>query len=80
MGNIFNPRVFVAVGAAAIVACLAAGTRTSNVPYVNLPYDGLAAGMGVLAGCLLLGAVYLHRQANLEDVFLRLTGRQLREP
>ncbi len=25
-------------------------------------------------------AVYLHRQANLEDVFLRLTGRQLREP
>ena len=24
-------------------------------------------------------AVYLHRQANLEDVFLRLTGRQLRE-
>ena len=60
MGNIFNPRVFVAVGAAAIVACLAAGTRTSNVPYVDLPYDGLAAGMGVLAGCLLLGAVDLH--------------------
>ncbi len=25
-------------------------------------------------------AVYLHRQANLEDVFLRLTGRVLREP
>ena len=25
-------------------------------------------------------AVYLHRQANLEDVFLRLTGRALREP
>jgi len=25
-------------------------------------------------------AIYLHRQANLEDVFLRLTGRQLREP
>ena len=24
-------------------------------------------------------AIYLHRQANLEDVFLRLTGRQLRE-
>jgi lipooligosaccharide transport system ATP-binding protein len=24
-------------------------------------------------------AVYWHRQANLEDVFLRLTGRQLRE-
>ncbi|MHA1563885.1 MAG: ATP-binding cassette domain-containing protein, partial [Alphaproteobacteria bacterium] len=24
-------------------------------------------------------AVYLHRQANLEDVFLRLTGRKLRE-
>jgi hypothetical protein len=23
--------------------------------------------------------VYWHRQANLEDVFLRLTGRQLRE-
>ena len=25
-------------------------------------------------------AIYLHRQANLEDVFLRLTGRALREP
>jgi len=25
-------------------------------------------------------AVYMHRQANLEDVFLRLTGRVLREP
>jgi lipooligosaccharide transport system ATP-binding protein len=25
------------------------------------------------------GAVYLHRPANLEDVFLRLTGRKLRE-
>jgi len=25
-------------------------------------------------------SVYLHRQANLEDVFLRLTGRVLREP
>ena len=24
-------------------------------------------------------AVYLHRPANLEDVFLRLTGRKLRE-
>ena len=24
-------------------------------------------------------AIYMHRQANLEDVFLRLTGRQLRE-
>ncbi len=24
-------------------------------------------------------AIYLHRPANLEDVFLRLTGRKLRE-
>lgn len=27
-----------------------------------------------------VGTHYLHRQANLEDVFLRLTGRALREP
>lgn len=40
--------------------------------YVETPRDFLAA--------LPDQAAYLHRQANLEDVFLRLTGRQLREP
>ncbi|NNG02636.1 MAG: ATP-binding cassette domain-containing protein, partial [Inquilinus sp.] len=40
--------------------------------YVETPRDFLAA--------LPDQAVYLHRQANLEDVFLRLTGRHLREP
>jgi lipooligosaccharide transport system ATP-binding protein len=39
--------------------------------YVRSPEDIL----GALAG----EAVYLHRPANLEDVFLRLTGRKLRE-
>ena len=33
-----------------------------------------------LIGELPEAASYMHRQANLEDVFLRLTGRQLREP
>ena len=39
--------------------------------YVQSPVD--------IIGELPEEAVYLHRQANLEDVFLRLTGRQLRE-
>jgi lipooligosaccharide transport system ATP-binding protein len=39
--------------------------------YVQSPRDILAD--------LPEAAVYLHRQANLEDVFLRLTGRKLRE-
>ena len=39
--------------------------------YVETPGD--------IVGDLPEEAVYVHRQANLEDVFLRLTGRQLRE-
>ncbi len=39
--------------------------------YVRSPHD--------IIGVLPEAAVYVHRQANLEDVFLRLTGRQLRE-
>ncbi len=39
--------------------------------YVQAPRD--------LVADLPEAAVYMHRQANLEDVFLRLTGRQLRE-
>jgi len=39
--------------------------------YVESPRDIIAA--------LPESAVYTHRQANLEDVFLRLTGRKLRE-
>ena len=39
--------------------------------YVQTPRD--------LVADLPEAAVYMHRQANLEDVFLRLTGRQLRE-
>ena len=39
--------------------------------YVETPGD--------IVGDLPDEAVYVHRQANLEDVFLRLTGRQLRE-
>ena len=34
---------------------------------------------GDIVGDLPDAAVYMHREANLEDVFLRLTGRQLRE-
>jgi lipooligosaccharide transport system ATP-binding protein len=62
------------------VAAASAALAAAGVPHERLPDRVIAYGPAADAVVATLGATeVIHRRSTLEDVFLRLTGRNLRE-